>query len=461
MVDEGGMEPSVTTSLEQRNGIQRGNIFQDVSILRKGKLNIKLSHLYHLFFAMVGIALLWPWNSYLAASDYFRGRFSHSPTLIKLYSCSTMIVTTLPSTIFSYYLMQVKHEIDYTYRVNLGLVMTAIIFIVMSLTCTVNFFISMADNLFFSLLMLMVFISTIATCLTQNGIFAIANLHGDIYTNSVIIGQGIAGVLPSIVLIFSLLIFGDHLEPPNDPLMIQKDFGVSSYFLFATLVCSISLFLLYWTLKYNSYSYQSLNAEEARASLQFSRDYEITQKSPISFKYLWKRLKYIVMALLATFTISLVFLIFASSVTSTHKDGDNALLRSSFYIPFAYLIWNLGDLVGRIVSRPNSIFFVSNQIKLLLYSLVRVFFIPLFLTCNFRSSSGYDAIVKSDVWYLALQLLFGLSNGQLCTSCFMLACDTFEAEDEREAAGGFTIFFLYLGLALGSIFSYILVLLVY
>lgn len=454
------MEPSVSADLEQRNGIPK-NILQDVSIIRKGKLNIKLSHLYHLLFAMVGIALLWPWNSYLAASDYFKGRFNHSPTLIKLYSCSAMIVTTLPSTIFSYYLMQVKHEIDYTYRIKLGLVMTAIIFVVMSLTCTVNFFISMADGFFFPLLMLMVFISTIATCLTQNGIFAISNLHGDIYTNSVIIGQGIAGVLPSIVLIFSLLIFGDHSEPPSNPSIIQKDFGVSSYFLFATLVCSISLFLLYCTLKYNVYSYQTLDAEEARTSLELTQDDDITQKSSVSFKYLWQKLKYIVIALLATFTISLVFLIFASSVTSTHKNSDSALLRSSFYIPFAYLIWNLGDLIGRIVSRPNSLFFVSNQIKLLLYSLARVFFIPLFLTCNFRSSSGSEAIVKSDVWYLALQLLFGFSNGQLCTSCFMLACDNFEAEDEREAAGGFTIFFLYLGLALGSILSYILVLLIF
>ena len=67
-------------------------------------------------------------------------------------------------------------------------------------------------------------------------------------------------------------------------------------------------------------------------------------------------------------------------------------------------------------------------------------------------------MINSDIWYILLQLLFGISNGQLCTSCFMIVGDYCDNDDEKEAAGGFTTVFLSVGLAVGSLLSYLLVL---
>ena len=86
-------------------------------------------------------------------------------------------------------------------------------------------------------------------------------------------------------------------------------------------------------------------------------------------------------------------------------------------------------------------------------------FIPLFLTCNIHPGKK-EPFIKSDLWYILLQLLFGISNGQLCTSAFMVVGDYCDTDDEKEAAGGFTTVFLSTGLAVGSVLSYLLVLVV-
>lgn len=431
---------------------------------------LTLSQLKYFTFTMIGVALLWPWNCFLSASAYYGDRFGHTPSLIKIYSSTMMSVSTIVSTLYNYYLSQVQQGVNYKVRINLGLGLTIGVFVLMAFSCVSDVFIRMNDYVFFSALMLMVLTSAMATCLAQNGTMATVNVLGQIYTNAVMVGQAIAGTLPSVALIISILLLGDKgtksatAQEGEDDYYVQKNFGVFVYYITASLVSIASIALLSLTNYYRTDAvYRALDelAESEAGEIDEPEEPEVlVQEKYVPFGVLWSKLKLIVLTIFLTFSITLLFPVFASIVESVHTDSQSVFLRKSIYIPFIYLVWNLGDLLGRVLcGTPNSWMLIQNPKVLIWYSVSRLIFIPLFLTCNIHPK-GAAPLISSDWWYILLQFLFGLSNGQLCTSCFMVVGDNCDNDDEREAAGGFTAVFLSVGLAFGSVMSYLLVLLV-
>lgn len=451
-------------STDSETPLPREN-YDPVVLKISSNIKLKLSQLRYITFSLIGIALLWPWNAFLSASAYYGERFSHSLTLVKIYSSTMMTVSTLTSTCYNYYLSQVQKGVNYNSRVNVGLLLTVIVFIFMAITCISMWFITMKDIVFYVILMLMVLLSSAATCLAQNGTMAIVNVLGGIYANAVMVGQAVAGVLPAIALIISILVVG---EKTKDELgYIDKDYGVFVYYITASLVSLASMALLWWVNVYKVHTqYRLLDEtlqEPQSIDEEVGEEEPIVQQTYVPFGALWSKLKYIVMTIFLTFGITLIFPVFASTVVSVNSKSDFRFFKKDIFIPFIYVIWNLGDLLGRIFcGTPGSRFLINDPRKLVLFALLRLTFIPLFLTCNTKELAGGEssALINSASWYIMLQFLFGLTNGQLSTSSFMIVGDFCDTDDEKEAAGGFTTVFLSLGLAVGSVFSYLLVLLI-
>lgn len=413
---------------------------------------------------------------------------------MKIYSLTMMSVSTIVSTTYSYYLSQAQRGVDYKKRIHVGLVATIVVFVLMAISCVSDLFIRMDDYVFFTFLMLMVLVSAMATCLAQNGTMATVNVLGQIYTNAVMVGQAIAGTLPSVALIISILIVGVKerdvtAKVEDDDYYVDKNLGVFIYYITASLVsvASIALLTLTGYLKSEA-QYKALNQllEEGQSSLSDDvcdvveddntlgdttktvgedRAGVLTEPLPpteayVPFSVMWGKLKLIVMTIFLTFGVTLIFPVFASIVESVHTDSPSPFFHKSIYIPFIYLIWNLGDLLGRIFcGATNSYILVKNPNHLIIYSLLRFLYIPLFMTCNIHPL-GLAPFFLSDLWYMFLQFTFGFSNGQLATSCFMVVGDHCDNDDEKKAAGGFTSVFLSTGLAVGSVLSYLLVLIV-
>lgn len=400
---------------------------------------------------MVGIALLWPWNCYLLASAYYGDRFSDTAGLSKAYSSTFMSVSTITTMLFSYYLSQKQEGVNYHKRIFAGMVATIAVFAFLALTCFADFFISMGDYSFFALLMLTVFVSAMASSLAQNGALASANVLGSIYTNGVMVGQAIAGALPPLALICSILLAGKDKIEEKHPHKARNT-GLTLYFLSACFVALGAVFLLGLANRYkNAHAYLAVDETE-----ETEEPISVVQKKHVPFGLLWKKLKLIVVTIFLTFCVTLVFPVFASTVTSVRENPENIFFKKSIYIPVVFLLWNIGDLAGRVLcGMTNSVFLVKSPHRLITYAVARVVFIPLFLTCNIHPGLSIP-VISSDFWYLLLQFLFGLSNGQLCTSCFMVIGDNCSTNEEKEAAGGFATVFLTFGLAVGSLLSYLL-----
>ncbi|KPI39240.1 Equilibrative nucleoside transporter 1 [Cyphellophora attinorum] len=143
----------------------------------------------------------------------------------------------------------------------------------------------------------------------------------------------------------------------------------------------------------------------------------------------------------------MVFPVFTASVQSVSG------IESAVFIPLGFLLWNIGDLGGRLLTAVPKLSLTHFPFALFCIAMARLVFIPLYFLCNIK---GRGAYVNSDIFYLVVvQFFFGLSNGYLGSSC-MMGAGSWVAPEEREVAGGFMGMMLVAGLAVGSLLSFTL-----
>ncbi|EJS44860.1 fun26p [Saccharomyces arboricola H-6] len=445
-------------------------------------LKKKLKNFSYITFFTIGIGLLWPWNCILSASQYFKHDiFKDTSIWAKIFTSSMMSFSTMSSMLFNIYLA--KRQYKYSRRVINGLVWEIVAFTIMCFFTILHFLLPKWFNFMF--IMGLVVISSMGTAMTQNGIMAIANVLGPEYSQGVMVGQAVAGVLPSLVLFALAFIENSSVSTTG---------GILLYFFTTTFVVTICV-VMFSVSKISSKIKESWDTEDGRltdvllGSLR-SNEEEIrivgridqmqdgdrqSSSDPTSngdggddegemlqlkvpFEVLFAKLKYLVLSIFTTFVVTLVFPVFASATYVTGLPLTNAQ-----YIPLVFTLWNLGDLYGRVIA--DWPIFSDQKFtprKTFIYSLLRVLAIPLFLmfTAISSSSSGnedHNGSIFVDLCYMLLQFLFGVTNGHVISMSFMKVPQQLDNDDEKEAAGGFTNIFVSTGLALGSIISYIFV----
>jgi len=140
----------------------------------------------------------------------------------------------------------------------------------------------------------------------------------------------------------------------------------------------------------------------------------------------------------------------------------NPTVHPLIFTAFHFLVFNVGDLMGRIVcSWPKALIWSST--KILKLSVARTLFIPLFLLCNVQKSSSpfsTDAVITSDSLYMLILLAFGFSNGYVA-SVGMMAAPSIEhnpqlkgRKEDVDVAGTLGSFSIIGGLAIGSFVSF-------
>lgn len=152
-------------------------------------------------------------------------------------------------------------------------------------------------------------------------------------------------------------------------------------------------------------------------------------------------------AVFVCFAVTMVFPVFTASIRSVNN------VDSAIFIPTAFLLWNIGDLVGRLVTLWPKVSLTHYPFALFCLGMARLIFIPMYFLCNIKDKG---AVIQSDFFYLVVvQFLFGLTNGYLGSECMMGSGEWVLAE-EREAAGGFMGLMLVGGLTVGSLLSFLL-----
>lgn len=133
------------------------------------------------------------------------------------------------------------------------------------------------------------------------------------------------------------------------------------------------------------------------------------------------------------------------AITSTiAASASGTCMWRATFVPLMFLLFNLGDTVGR----AAVCYIPKLQSSVLLLALARVVFAPTFI--ELAHSAG-----SSDALPIAAMLIFAVSNGWLTTAIFVCAPDSVSPAD-RPATGALMVLFLNVGLTLGSIASYVM-----
>ena len=385
-------------------------------------------------------------NMFLAAAEYFRTRFESAPEIANRSQSAILAVSTVTNLTVMLILQHLQTGASYPFRINLALIVNTVVFSMLSASTII--LVDVAPGWYLAFLLTTVALSAYATGLIQNGAFAFAAGFGRAeYMQALMAGQGVAGVLPPMTQIASVLGVG------NSTMEETKGSSTAAFVYFLTAVAiSLTALLAFIPLARRHGSImEGRLVERMGESMASIEEAEVAARKETSMKRLFTKLPLLSTALVLCFVVTMFFPVFTAKIFSVH-DGENvpALLRPDAFVPLGFFVWNLGDFTGRVATvLPFSL--RHRPALLFLMSVARIGMVPLYLLCNI---GGRGAKVESDFFYLfVVQLLFGLTNGWLGSSCMMAAGEWVD-EGEREAAGGFMGFCLVLGLALGSLLSF-------
>jgi len=419
---------------------------------------------------------------FLAAAPYFQSRFHTSQSLLSTFQPAEISISSIVNLATLVILTNLQTGASYPRRIVLSLLLNVATFTLLSIS-TKAFLVATAGQ-YFVFLMIIVALASSAAGFMQNGAFAFAAGMGrQEYVQALMAGQGVAGIIPLVVQIASTLSTGDAEDAQSEAKGLSDSALV--YFVTATAVEALALgAFMYLSRRHRGY--QMKDTRTSSTAPAFSdlnqhnddnddTDDDETQQQPLQttrtpLLTLFRQLFYPSLAITVTFAITMLFPVFTAEILSPHPDSS-PLLRPAVFIPLSFLIWNTGDLLGRLVPLIHRLSLAERPKILFLLSIARGVFIPMYYLCNIQRGGNGNAIVSiinrtaaasettaiyGDAFYLfVVQFPFGLSNGYIGSCCMMGATsERFVSEDQREAAGSFMGLCLVAGLTIGSLASF-------
>lgn len=408
------------------------------------------SYVEYSIFVLLGISMLWAWNMFLAAGPYFQHRFRSNQWIFDNFQAAEVSVSTITNLGSMLILTRLQANASYPKRIMSSLFINMTTFALLALSTEVFLDVSAAG--YFGFLMIMIFTTSFATGLCQNGIFAYVSGFGEpTYTQGIMTGQAIAGVLPCVAQIVSVLSIQADTPPPDEesdvpsgPPPVRSNAALA-YFLTATAVAVVTLVAFLFLLAHQR------TPRKTQDTNPDSPD-DGDNKKEVPLLVLFRKLFWLACAVFVTFGVTMVYPVFTQRIISVRPPEDQPpLLQPASFIPLAFLFWNTGDLLGRLITAVPSLSLVLWPRVVFILAVCRIVFVGLYYLCNIR---GQGAIVESDFFYLVVvQLFFGISNGYLGSTCMIGASEWVEAE-EREVAGSFMGLCLVGGLCVGSLLSF-------
>jgi solute carrier family 29 (equilibrative nucleoside transporter), member 1/2/3 len=393
---------------------------------------------------------------FLAAAPYFQRRFRTSQWILNHFQAAEVSVSTVTNLGSMVILTKLQKGASYPKRISASLFLYTAIFAVLAFSTLVK----TGAGVYFGFLLVTMLLSSLATGLIQNGLFAFTSGYGRTeYTQAIMTGQGVAGVLPPLVQIISVAAVQNKKGDDADA-AAESPKSAFIYFLTATAVSAISLIAFFYLLRRKAHS--DALAAGSKSTVDGASEGDaltgqdgfgepeqtgISDKPTVPLTTLFRKLAFLSIAVFLCFSVTMVFPVFTASVQSVSG------IDSAVFIPLGFLLWNIGDLGGRLLTAVPKLSLTHFPFALFCIAMARLVFIPLYFLCNIK---GRGAYVNSDIFYLVVvQFFFGLSNGYLGSSC-MMGAGSWVAPEEREVAGGFMGMMLVAGLAVGSLLSFTL-----
>lgn len=363
----------------------------------------------YITYAAIGASFLWPWNAVITAGALAKQHLAQNPTLLANYSSAIMTISTVVGLGMNVWLASRPGR--YELRVRWGEILIAVAFLCFALSDVF----SLTAASWFWAAVIVAGVSSVGTALVQSGAMSITQrIPGGDHALAMMNGQALAGVIPPIMSI----LFGT--SPSVE--------AVSAPFVFSsvTLLALLALFM-----------FESKSNAEFVAMAQHEVDVDHDMPPVKLLKQIWAPS----LSIFIGFIVSLSYPVFANTIESKS-------ISAGIWVPLVHLVWNSGDLAGRVLCEAPRFRIVSDR-GLVTYSVARfVLILALLLLARFGN--------PSDLVYLLVQLIYGTTGGHLTSSAISITPKRV-AVHFQPAAGGLISLVIALGLAAGALVSFIIV----
>ncbi|RDD43128.1 Equilibrative nucleoside transporter 3 [Trichoplax sp. H2] len=421
-------------------------------------------NMVYFLFLFLGMCTLLPFNMFLTASPYFSAKLNGTRWQYT-YQNYFLVAYSVPAIVAAAVTVPMLRVVRLKIRMIVSPVILMIIFIFTAVMVKVDT--STWIDTFFTLTIVGIVISnSLGSAIYQSSLFGLASLFPKQYSQSVVSGQALAGIFTSAASILSLL-------GANDPYESAVFYFISA--VVALLVCIISYALLR-RIEYAKYHMKKLefdkSAEKTDAEEESPSDNDAMEKTRVADekdisvtvsrwvhggRYLimiWKQIWPTALSGILCFTITLgVYPAIASRIEPVDKASNSTFLNRFFTPVTCFLTFNVADFVGRFLAlwllQPN----YKRGITLLILTLMRIGFIPLFLLMNVQPRSNLPVLIPSDIVYVISLALLGISNGYIISLSMMYGPMRVDAK-YAESTGAIMAACLILGLGFGSALSF-------
>ncbi|KAH0623540.1 hypothetical protein JD844_006399 [Phrynosoma platyrhinos] len=342
-----------------------------------------------------------------------------------------------------------RHKISVSVRILSSLVIMLAVFVV--ITVLVKMDTSAWTPWFFIITLLCVVISSGAATIFSSSIFGLSGC------------QAMGGTLSAVAVVVDLAAASEVTD------------SALAYFLTADIfiILCIGMYLILPKMEYTRY-YIKRQQDITQSSCILPTDYmeeegvaaDNISQFPLNRNYtgavppLWSILKNISSLGFCVFYVYFISIIIfpaiSSSIESVNK-FSGSVWTNKYFTPFtSFLLYNFADWCGRQITAWIQV--PGPKSKLLpTMALLRTFFIPVFIFCNYQPRMHVTRVVfTQDIYPVVFTVLLGFSNGYLSTLS-MIYGPKITPKELSEAAGVLMMMFLQLGLALGSGFSVLVV----
>ena len=375
--------------------------------------------------------MLIPYNVFITAQEFFAQSFRHSPYQSSFQNYFLFLLTFL-NLVFVLVAMLRQHRAHFSRQIILANSVQILIFSALILLTLVD----IPPSLAFWCVVALLCVSTIAVSFMQNAVFAVCAHFAPVHIQAVMSGQGLAGIAASLAPL--LIALPSSLHPATTDSPEEVSARARYYFLTATLVSTLSLFAYLLLLRTNTY--QSLFF----SPLSPPHKHPAILADKIEWKSMGKTLRRIqsyAFAILLCFIVTLSLFPAITANTQPINTARPGYIWSNplMFMLLHFVVFNCGDFLGRYVPILHHRLFPSSPRKIVVFSMLRLVFIPLFLLCHTeRPQSGERVmpVVFGDAAFMVFVALFAITNGWCGASCFMAAPDHAAAMLEQSLLQG-------------------------
>ncbi|XP_014901676.1 equilibrative nucleoside transporter 2 isoform X1 [Poecilia latipinna] len=438
-----------------------------------------------IFFFILGLGTLLPWNFFMTASLYFQSRLNNTETgnetvVRKEYHFNNWMtfLSQLPLLVFTLLNSFMYQRISEAIRIAGSLVFILLLFILTAVLVKVE----MHEGLFFSVTMATIWFINSFGAVLQGSLFGLVGLLPQKYSTVFMSGQGLAGTFAAIAMLLAKASDADS-ESAALGYFITPCVGtlvtLLSYLLLPRL--EFAQFYLNRSSKYEegttdklltdgtplengklnghangavaSIALDSSGQDEAKLETSPDRSRQAdssAEKASVLevFKKIW------VMAFCVTFVFTVTLSVFPAVTVDVKTAFPHGKWGHIFIEVCCFLVFNIHDWIGRTVTTwirwPGK---ESRVFPALVVS--RVIFIPLLMLCNVQKRYYLPVAFSHDAIFTVIMALFSLSSGYFVCLSMSYAPQLVEPKD-AETAGALMTFFLALGLSVGAALSFLL-----